>query len=137
MSPPNPADTALAERLGVPARSIATLRKQKLTPGEHWISHPKLSYTPEGEARVRELLELPPAEPEPQPCLVAPAVEPILCTVVKIRPNPIWVGIRTPEDVLAVVKVRNNHRLRVGVTIQCQKEVDRWVCVQREHKPRN
>jgi len=163
-TPPKPtaADKELAGTLNIQATEIAHLRLHELTETLHWVAVPKVIFTPQGVAKIRELLGLglsPDAEIKqegteeregetseasetsepplsPLPPVPAEAVAVLLRVLVRHK-NPTCVRVLLPDGRAGEIKVRNNRRLNPKTLLRCQQQPDQtWKCVHHGFAPR-
>lgn len=121
------ADELLASQFGVSAQIVESLRKSKLTEGEHWLRETcgKVVILPSGLALLTPLLD--PQKKEKGGG--EEAKKPIPLPIARIHPNRTWVRVRLPDNTGVDVRVRNNTRLKERMQILClQREDGRWEC---------
>ncbi len=124
------ADRKLADQFGVSGELIRSLRRDHLTKGTHYQTRRReagrewdeVTYTEAGTVAMTELL----------------LSRSMQLEVVKLFPNPTWVGVLVPGDSeILQVRVRSSKRLRRGSRIQCAVAPGSVRCTDPEFAPRD
>jgi len=117
----NTADKQLAQKLGLPVKSIRTWRETILEKGRHYDGQ---EYTTEGIKAIKGQAGIDDGEETPAP-------EPIftLLTVIRRLPNPTWVIAKDPEGKQAQLRVRSSLRIAQGMKLQSVRDGSTWKCI--------
>lgn len=136
------ADRLVSKTWGVTAEAVAAARIQSLEEGSGFERKKKggaVVYTAAGLQRLAVVLGLDPSATgavvlgfdEKEGGGFPPPAVPVrerLRLMWKL-PNPTFVRVRTPDNRVADVRVRNSGLLKVGVLLECELRGAAWVCV--------